>query len=183
MCWKPHPTNSFALQGHIMLQLPHEAQGLQVPCFNFVQARWLTSSCQALRDRIRTGYNRCAAATESRAKTTAQWVLWHKHGAQCLFTASHYLAWMGCCISTATMNTSLDINRTGLCCNGVIWVDREGGSKQQRRYPAWKRRNDTQLLQWLQSIMSWLASVHHYCFLVSGTRSKAMCQGLHTVSC
>lgn len=80
-------------------------------------------------------------------------------------------------------NCSLDINRMGLCCSQVIWVDRKGNSKQQRRNPKWKGRNNNHLLQWLQSVMNWLATVHHYCFLVSGIRSRAMCQGLHTVSC
>lgn len=80
-------------------------------------------------------------------------------------------------------NCSLDINRIGFCCSQVIWVDRKGDSKQQWRNPKWKGRNNNHLLQWLESVMSWLATVHHYCFLVSGIRSRAMCQGLHTVSC
>ena len=130
-----------------------------------------------------TGLTQYKCQQLQKAKTTAQWVRWQKHRAQYLFTACQCLAWMGCCISIAIMNYSLDINRTGLCCDQVIWVDRKRGGKQQWSNPKWKGRNDNQLLQWLQSVMSWLASVHHYCFLVSGIRSTAMCQGLHTVSC
>jgi len=55
------------------------------------------------------------------------------------------------------VNCSLDINRTGLCCDQVSWVDRKRGSKQQWRNPKWKGSNNNQLLQWLQSVMSWLA--------------------------
>lgn len=43
-------------------------------------------------------------------------------------------------------NCSLDINTMGFCCSQVIWIDRKGDSKQQRRNPKWKGRNNNYLL-------------------------------------
>lgn len=170
------------LQGHITLQLPHDTKGLQAPCFNIVQPRWPSHSSHAWakrqdeHDAHASSYRKQSKDYSTRSTLTeAQSMIFIYSLSMSsldvlLHLRSHY-------------NSSLDINRTGFCFSQVIWVDRKGDSKQQQRNPKWKGRNNNHLLQWLQSVMSWLATVHHYCFLVSRIRSRAMCQGLHTVSC